>query len=274
MTISLDDLPENAAWAARSLREALVRLIGSDLVALWLYGGTTFPDRPRRRGDIDIGAVIGHASPSERHPRDWLGDPRSRPCRIIAIQETVAAEYKVDFDMVCFLEGEVGGDKPPGLAFWQERRRTGWAIERAHWLAGQYLPLHGSPPEDLVVPPSWSQLLVALDRELEHLERHVYEGDAENPAEATYALFNGCRILHTLETGSPVLSKRSAGAWGLTHLPATWHWAIRAADRAYDGTASDEDEELLRVTMAPFVAMVREKLPRIDDGHAGPPRWS
>jgi hypothetical protein len=37
----------------------------------------------------------------------------------------------------------------------------------------------------------------------EHLERHVHEGDAADPYEATYAIWNGCRVLHTLATGSP-----------------------------------------------------------------------
>jgi hypothetical protein len=60
----------------------------------------------------------------------------------------------------------------------------------AHWLGGQYLPLYGRRPEGLVVAPTQAQLMLALDRELEHLERHAYEDDAENPYEATYAVFN------------------------------------------------------------------------------------
>ena len=40
-----------------------------------------------------------------------------------------------------------------------------------------------------------------------------------------------------------------------------WHEAIRAAARAYDGEATPRDEEVLGVTMAPFVAMVRQHLP-------------
>jgi Aminoglycoside adenylyltransferase, C-terminal domain len=112
-----------------------------------------------------------------------------------------------------------------------------------------------------------------LDRELEHLERHVYEGDAADPFEATYIIFNGCRILRTLETGSPVISKRSAGDWGLANLPPRWHEAIHAADRSYDGAASPEDNEVLRVTMPPFVEMVRQRLPS-KQRRSGAPRWS
>ena len=77
------------------------------------------------------------------------------------------------------------------------------------------------------------------------------------PYEATYAIFNGCRILRTLETGSPVISKRSAGEWGLANLPPRWHDAIHAAGRWYDGVATAEDNETAARAMAPFVDMVQ-----------------
>ena len=145
----------------------------------------------------------------------------------------------------------------------------------AHKAWPQYVHLHGRHAEELVVPPSEEDLRRSLSRELEHLERHVYEGDAADPYEATYAVWNGCRILHTLATGSPVVSKRSAGAWGLANLPERWHPAIHAAGRAYDGVATAEDNELLRETMPPFVEMVRERLPLTKPRPLGqPPRWS
>ena len=111
-------------------------------------------------------------------------------------------------------------------------------------------------------------------RELEHLERHVFEGDADDPYEATYAIWNGCRILYTLDTGSSVISKRAAGLWGLANLPAVWHPAIESANRAYDGMASIEDNQVLTATMAPFVQMVREHLAPTETRPPGPPRWS
>ena len=93
------------------------------------------------------------------------------------------------------LADEVGRGRLPSGAFEKKQRVTGWAVYRAHWLAGQYVLLHGRPPEELIIAPTTAELRRALDRELEHLERHVYEGDAADPYEATYAIFNGCRIL-------------------------------------------------------------------------------
>ena len=114
---------------------------------------------------------------------------------------------------------------------------------------------------------------MALSRELEHLERHVYEGD-DDPVEATYAVWNGSRILRALETHDVAVSKRAGGTWALEHLPERWHEAIRAADRTYDGEGSDRDAEVLREAMAPFVEMVRERLPLLEPRAPGePPRW-
>lgn len=273
-TISIDALPEAAAAASRQLRDELLAILGDDLVAMWVHGGTTFADRPARPGDLDIAVVVANAMPRERTPRTWRADLGSRPSRIWAATASIAERSGLTLDTTYLLLDEVGGGRQPTRAFEQARRETSWAVSRAHWLAGQYVLLHGRRPEELVVPPRASELRLALDRELEHLERHVLEGDANDPYEATYAIWNGARILHTLETGSPVISKRSAGVWAIDHLPERWHAAIRAAGRAYDGVGSATDSETLRVTMAPFVAMVRDRLPSRLSRTGAAPRWS
>jgi hypothetical protein len=125
-----------------------------------------------------------------------------------------------------------------------------------------------------VSAPTWDEIHHALDREVEHLERHVHEGDHTIPYEAAYATLNGCRILYTLGTRSPVISKRSAGTWGLDHLPAVWHAPIGAAGRVYDGQASPEDRALLAATMPELVAIVRAHLPPTEPRPPGPPRWA
>ena len=273
MPIDIDALPVVAATASLRLRDELLDILGADLVGMWLHGGTTFRDRPARLGDLDICAVVATAAPDERTPRRWRADPGSRPSRITGAEARIATDLRVDLDTLYLLADEVGGRAVPSTAFDRGRRETAWAVYRAHWLAGQYVQLHGVAPETLVAPPTTAELRRALDRELEHLERHVLEGDAADPYEATYAIWNASRILHTLETGNPVISKRSAGMWALEFLPERWHDAIRAASRSYDGLGDARDHALLREAMGPFVAMVRERLParrRPSDS----PRWS
>lgn len=273
--IPITDLPPAAAAAAEHLRDALLAILGDDLVAMWVDGGTTFPDRPLVPGDLDVCVVVANLTPDERNPDRWHDDPGSRPARVAAAQQSIEGEQDRNIDASYLVVDEMGGHDRPGAAFFAVRRHNAWPVVRLHWLAGQYVHLHGRRPDDLVVSPTEEDLRRALSREIEHLERHVYEGDAADPYEATYAIWNGCRVLHTLVTGSPVLSKRSAGSWGLANLPARWHSAIHAAGRAYDGVATAEDNELLRVTMPPFVEMVRDRLPLTKPSPPDQlPRWS
>jgi len=263
-----------AAQAAERFCELLVPVLGDDLVSVFLDGGTTFPDRPLVPGDLDVGVVIAHVSEDERDPGRWHDAPSSRPARVAAAQQAVAKEYDRSIDATYLLLEEMAGHDRPGEAFFGALRHNRWPVVRAHWLAGQYVLIHGRSPAELVVAPKPEDLRRALSRGVEHLERHVYEGDASDPYEATFAIWNGCRVLYTLETANPVISKRSAGDWGLAHLPERWHPAIRAAGRSYDGIATAEDNELLRVEMPSFVEMLRERLPLQRPRPPGePPRW-
>jgi len=262
MTVPLDQLPPVAARAWGRLRDDLEAILGPDLIALWGYGGTTFPDRPRRLGDLDTFCVLARA------PDDLQKEALDRA------EEHIARDEGITWDLWHVLAADAGLSEPPPDAIASGERLTSWAIDRAHWLAGRHVDLSGRPPEAVVPPPTWPEIEAALDRELEHLERHVEEGD-DDPVEATYAIWNGSRILHAIETRDVAVSKRTAGRWALEHLPERWHAAIRAADRAYDGAATPGDADELRVAMAPFVAMVRRRLPSVAPRPPGErPRWS
>lgn len=243
MPVSLDQLSTNSAAAWMRLRDELLTILAEDLVALWAYGARTFPDPPRSLGDLDTFAVLKRASEEEM------------PQRVLTAHEVIERDYQVTLDTKFILAADAARPDLP-RSVWGGGREEHWAFHRAHWLAGRYVLLHGSPPEDLVSAPRWEELEVALRLELEHLERHVAAGD-DDPYEASYALLNGSRLLHGIKTGNVVISKRAAGEWALKQLPAPWHEAIHAAARAYDGEASSDDAELLREAMAPFVAMIR-----------------
>ena len=260
--VPFPQLPEVARKAWTRLRNKLEALLGDDLVAMWAFGGTTAVEGPTRSADLDT-YVIVRRSLDERTAQ-----------KIEDIHVAIAGELDVEWDAWYVLEDDAGRPEAPHHAYRKERRDTSWAINRAHWIAGRYVLLQGREPSEVVPPPTWEEIAFDLDRELEHLEAHVAAGD-NDPYEATYAFLNGCRILRALETGDVAISKRSAGQWGLERLPARWHPVLGAAGRAYDGRATSSDAELLANEMAPFVAMVRKRLPtateRTDDA---PPRWS
>ena len=260
--IPLDRIPTSAWTAWVALRSDLQRILRDDLVAMWAHGGTISVDDPAHRGDLDTYVILS------RQPD---GETASA---VQDAQDAIARDLVVEWDAWYVLADAARGADPPRHAWREERRDTAWAINRAHWLAGRYANLHGPEPSELVRAPSWEELKIELDRELEHIERHVVERDTD-PYEATYALLNGSRVLHALETRDVALSKRGAGSWALEHLPDRWHPALRAATRTYDGRPAEGDAALIAEQMAPFVAFVRERMPPTDGRPAGAlPRWS
>jgi hypothetical protein len=249
-----------AAWS--DLRDRLRSLLGGDLVAMWAHGGTTSVGDPPHAGDLDTYVILARR-PDEETER-----------RIEEAQHATAAAHGIEWDAWYVLADDAGRSDPPSHAWHEGRRDTSWAINRAHWLAGRFVGLHGAEPGDIVTAPTWDELKQELDRELEHVERHVVEGDTD-AFEATYAILNGSRILRALATRDVVISKRAAGAWALEHVPDRWHDAVRAALRSYDGRAGVEDGDLLAREMVPFVGFVREQLPPTSDRDpAALPRWS
>lgn len=244
------------------LRDELAGLVGDDLVAIWGHGGTVAMEIKRRSADLDTYVIV----------RRSIDMPTGHA--IDDIHDAIARESGVEWDAWYVREDDARRPEAPRHAFRRDRRDTSWAIHRAQWLAGGYAQVYGPKPAEVVPAPRWSELAVDLDRELEHLERHVAEGDTD-PYEATYAILNGSRILRTFVTRDAAVSKRSAGQWALEHLSVRWHSALRAAGRAYDAEASSEDTDLIAREMAPFVAMVRERLPSAAPRTAdSPPRWS
>jgi len=262
VSVTLEQVPEVARNAWTRLRDELEAILGNDLVAMWAYGGTTAVEGPPRSADLDTYVILRR--PIDEQTAQTIEDAHA----------AIAGQAGVAWDAWYVLEEDARRSEAPRHAYREERRDTSWAINRAHWLAGRYVQLFGQQPSNVVPPPTWSELEVDLGRELEHLERHVAEGDTDS-YEATYAILNGSRILRALKTGDVSISKRSAGQWALEHLPMRWHAVLRAAGRAHDGQAAPEDAGLLAREMAPFVAMVREGLPTAtpwtDEAQA---RWS
>jgi hypothetical protein len=253
--IPIGQVPALAGEAWTRLRDELRTILNDDLVAAWAYGGTTSAPESAPLGDLDTFVVI------RRSP----GAPTATT--IDAAQAAIAAELGVALDAWYVLEADA---RRPAMVrhAWLDRTNETWAIDRALFLAGRFVLLHGAAPDTILVAPTPAELHEALRSEVEHLERHVAAGDTD-PYEATYAFLNGCRIVRTLETGDAAVSKREAGPWGLAHLPDRWHPALAAAMRVYEGRTASGDEALIARDMAAFVAMVRDRMARVRDGRLG-----
>ena len=247
MAVPLEALPEAVQAACRELRDGLAGLLGDELVALWVYGAVTLEDRPRRLGDVDTHAIV--ASPVEV-PTAWAID---------ALHEATGRAHGVEWDSWYVHQADVASPRPPPHAFRAGLVDLAWALQRAHWLAGQYVPLHGRAPAGLVPTPTWQELADALRAELAFVEQVAERGprDAEH---AAFAVWNGCRIVYSHRTQDVVVSKRAVARWALAHLPAGWHPAIAAAGRAYDASMESGDAALLWAAVPEVITAVRAEL--------------
>lgn len=260
--VPLQDLPVSARAAWVALRDELGRILDGDLVAMWAHGGSVAVDDPAHAADLDTYVIVTR-SPDDATAR-----------AIEEAHDAIARDRGVEWDAWYVRVEDARSADAPRHAWRNGSRDTSWAIHRAHWLAGRYVNLHGPEPAELVKEPSWEELEAELSRELEHIERHVVEGDTD-PYESTYAILNSSRIIRAVETHSVAISKRAAGTWALQHLPARWGAALQAATRTYDGRPAAADAALLAREMAPFVEFARERLPLTEPRPAeGVPRWS
>ncbi len=216
-------------------------------MALWAHGAATQPDQPRRLGDVDTHCLL-------------RGEPsRSAAEKVRAIHEAIARDQTIEWDSWYVLESDARRTAPPRHLLGEQTLDGAWALHRAHWLAGQYVLLHGVSPVAVVLPPTWPELQSGLRSELEHIERFISEGQ-DGPGYCAYAVWNACRVIYSVENRDVVISKRAAALWALDHMPATWHPAIRAAGRVYDGEQTQDDPLLLRLRMSEIVADARERL--------------
>lgn len=158
----MGDLSPTARAAWSELRDVLRSTLGDELVAMWAHGGTTSIGDPAHAGDLDTYVILGR-----------LPDVPTAAQRIEEQQAAIAEAHGIEWDAWYVLADAARRSDPPSHAWRKDRPDTSWAIHRAHWLAGRYANLHGTEPADLVRPPTWDELRGELDRELEHIERHV-----------------------------------------------------------------------------------------------------
>ncbi len=218
------------------------------MVALWAYGAATRPDHPRRLGDIDTHCLLRHRP------------ARATAAMIEELQDAIARDEKIEWDSWYILERDAHGPEPPRHALRGPTLVDGsWSLHRAHWLAGQYVGLHGPAPSELVPAPTWLELTDGLRSELKHIERFIAEGH-DDSRYCAYAVWNACRIIYSLENRDVVVSKRAAALWALEHMPVAWHPAVHAATRVYDDEETNGDARILRSAVPEIVAAARSLL--------------
>lgn len=203
----------------------LASALGSDLVAVYLYGSAVAGGFDANVSDIDLLAVTArdldaadvarietfHALMVERHS-DW--------------NDRLEFVYVGQGTLARFREGGNLGVISPGEPF---HLRDGVEL----WLGNFYLvretgiTLVGPEPAMTIPAISWSEFIEAI-------RSYAYEVRSRSLRDATpgaraYNVLTMCRALSTIRSNRPC-SKQQGAAWARSQMP-EWAWLIDAAER-------------------------------------------
>ena len=234
-----------------AFRDGLDDVLGEGLVSLYLYGAVAFPRPEGWALDVDFHVLVAEPpTDAERRGLDRLH-------RRLAD----GSHYGRDLDGYYVFLADAGGSSPPTSAAGVFPSTAGgvvaapvddaWALHRAAILAGRSVLLAGRDPRDVVVAPTWPELLGALRSELEFIVEH--------PEHAAFGVLNACRIAYSGSTGDVVVSKAAAAGWGMSSEPA-WRPALEAGIRFYTGRRSSGDDDRLAAARPSVIAAAEAAL--------------
>jgi Domain of unknown function (DUF4111) len=230
------------------LRTELECVFGPALYALYLYGAPTFRES-EGIADLDYHAILTEPP-----------TPQERAEYIAACARLASQPGCEDLDGWVILLADARASAEPRHLIKTEMRDGAWPLHRAHWLAGRCVVLHGPPPADIVVSPTWDECRQALAAELAFAV--AAPGDS-------YSVLNCCRILRSMAEREVVQSKFGSAWWAIEHLPAEYGDAIRAGMNRYRGTATAADSRVLAAHRLAIEALAAAALDQQDSADGG-----
>ena len=222
--------------------DGLLEVLGEKLFAVYFYGAVAFPET-QAVGDIDFHALLsGRLSEPER-------DALRR------LHEDMASGFPPlggELDGYYLLLEDARRSTPPRDELRPDKVDESFALHCAHLRAGRSIVLCGPGPRDVYPEPSWAELEVALDGELDYVTRHL----DQHPA---YCVLNLCRLLYSFETHDVVTSKAAAAAWARRKFP-EWERPIALALKSYAHLASPREAETMKADLARFHVFAQDRI--------------
>ncbi len=222
------DIPGEIQGFCAAFLDGLNVVLEGKLHALYLYGAWAFPEGTAR-GDIDCHVILAEAL--EEREKLALSDLHA------ALMQGFPLLVGEGLDAYYILLEEARQRACPRHQLLDDIVDGSWALHRAHMRAGRCIVLHGPDPREIYAAPTWAELADALQGELEYVEEHL----ADYPA---YCVLNLCRLMYSFETRDVVVSKHASARWARDAFPERCS-IIEAARKAYEGTATAEEKELL-----------------------------
>lgn len=235
-------LPIDVVALLRDFRSGLERVLGDDFAGLFVYGAMLFDHPPVWQADVDFHVLLRtRITPAQR-------------AALHGLHSWLAAHHAVgrDLDGYYVTLADARRTVPPVSEYDPAHRDDAWALHRAHVRAGGYRVVSGIDPRTVVPEPTWDELRVALQSEMDFVMAH--------PDEHAFAVLNSCRVLYSLRAYDVVVSKYEAAGWGQETLGREWSELIAAAVRHYSGAATATDAATLANGTPAFVAFVRAEM--------------
>jgi len=217
-------VPSAARHVLADVKEAIISVLGENLIGLYLYGSCITGDFDDNVSDIDLLAVINDdlsedklAVLASRHDAIARGHPQwDDRVEVVYISRRGLAGFRDRPSPAAVISPgepfhaiEAGDD---WLITWYPARQNGVALI--------------GPPADEVIPP------ISRDEYVESVRKHIqsFSGRVSGTpplASLAYAILTMCRGLYTVEHGEQV-SKLKAAAWAERRMP-EWSGLIRNA---------------------------------------------
>ena len=210
--------------------EGLRRLLGKNIVGLYLSGSLTYGDFVPDRSDIDLQAVVRNPlTEDELRSVEQLHREVERRCPEWA--ERIECSY-VPLELVRELTPPAQARPWWGFGTLYAEAPAGneWIIN--HYLLSKYgVALEGPDFNELIPPIDIHDVRQASARDLfkEWVPKIEDSAWLSNSHNQSYLVLNLCRILHTVHGEAPG-SKRVAGQWAKATYP-EWKSLIEEAER-------------------------------------------
>lgn len=215
----------------RLLLREVRRVLGPELVGMYLYGSLSLGDFEPGSSDIDFLVVTAHELPDET-----LHALNAMHARIAASGLMWADKLEGSYiPRAALRRYDPANNRHPTIgADWEfsirEHDRS-WVIEW-HIVREHGVVVSGPPPETLIDPVSPDELRAAVREALEGFWHAQLDGPEPEWLRTreyqAFAILTMCRALFTLAHGE-VVSKPAAAAWAHATLPPPWPALIAQA---------------------------------------------
>ncbi len=250
-------IPAQVSALLEELTTQLPRILGKNLVGIYLYGSLTQRAFDPQRSDVDCIVVTQRDLSDAQFSKlgawlEWAA--RSNPW-VARLQMSFLIKHEV-----------LTMNSKACLYQFGTLKRSGSDGNPIIWLnvLESGVVLFGPRPESFVPTITPELLFQALEREVGYLREELCDKPQSEwrdvPFYRVYAVLTLCRILYSFRKGRMV-SKPRAAKWAIKHLPEEWHELILQALKSEDPKRS---ARLPLIRIKQFIAFADTQL------HAAP----